>query len=102
MESSARTISAVTGGSFAITAASHGPDANDSIRITGSTSLSIGAGKDGLHAENGDDANLGFVYISGGALDIAAKGDGISAGASVDFGRHSTKSPRAAAKTATA
>ena len=72
---------AVTGGSSAITAASHGLDANDSIRITGSASLSIEAGKDGLHAENGDDASLGFVYISGGALDIAAKGDGISAGA---------------------
>ena len=72
---------AVTGGSFAITAASHGLDANDSIRITGSASLSIEAGKDGLHAENDDDASLGFVYISGGALDIAAEGDGISAGA---------------------
>ena len=52
--------SAVTSGSFAITAASHGLDANDSIRITGSASLSIGAGKDGLHAENGDDASLGL------------------------------------------
>lgn len=72
---------AVTGGSFAITAASHGLDANDSIRITGSASLSIEAGKDGLHAENDDDASLGFVYISDGALDIAAEGDGISAGA---------------------
>lgn len=72
---------AVTGGSFAITAASHGLDANDSIRITGSASLSIEAGKDGLHAENDDDESLGFVYISGGALDIAAEGDGISAGA---------------------
>ena len=76
---------AVTGGSFAITAASHGLDANDSIRITGSTSLSIGAGKDGLHAENGDDASLGFVYISGGALDIAAKGDGIDANGSLEI-----------------
>ena len=72
---------AITGGSYAIISASHGLDANDSVRITGETTLTIDAGKDGIHAENNDDASLGFVYISGGNLKIEAEGDGASAGA---------------------
>ncbi|MBE6940252.1 MAG: carbohydrate-binding domain-containing protein [Ruminococcaceae bacterium] len=69
----------LVGGSYQISAASHGVDANDSIRIKGIT-LQTTAGKDGLHAENTDDANLGFVYLSGGTLKLEAEGDGISAG----------------------
>ncbi len=72
---------AITGGSYSVTAASHGLDANDSIRITGDTELTVDAGKDGLHAENDEDDSLGFVYISDGVMDIEAEGDGISAGA---------------------
>ena len=71
----------ITGGVYTVTAASHGIDANDSVRVTGETELTIDAGKDGIHAENNDDEALGFVYISGGAFDIASEGDGISAGA---------------------
>lgn len=70
----------ITGGFYAITSASHGLDANDSVRITGETSLTVDAGKDGIHAENNDDASLGFVYISAGTLKMEAEGDGISAG----------------------
>ena len=70
----------ITGGVYAITSASHGLDANDSVRITGETSLTVDAGKDGIHAENNDDASLGFVYISAGTLKMEAEGDGISAG----------------------
>lgn len=75
----------VTGGTYAITSASHGLDANDSIRITGGTSLTIDAGKDGLHAENSDDASLGFVYIADGVMMIESEGDGISAGSSMQI-----------------
>lgn len=71
----------ITGGTYGVGAASHGLEANDSVRITGDTSLTIDAGKDGIHAENDDDDSLGFVYISGGTADIEAEGDGISAGA---------------------
>ncbi len=70
----------ITGGNYIISSASHGLDANDSIRVTGETTLTIDAGKDGLHAENDDDESLGFVYISGGDFEIEAEGDGISAG----------------------
>ena len=68
-----------TGGSFTVSSASHGIDANDSVRITGDTSLTVSAGKDGIHAENNDDASLGFVYVSSGDVQIEAEGDGISA-----------------------
>lgn len=70
----------LAGGTYTVTSASHGLNANDSVRITGETGLTLDAGKDGIHAENNDDASLGFVYISGGTFAIEAEGDGISAG----------------------
>ena len=39
-----------TGGSYTVNSASHGLDANDSVRITGETNLAIDAGKDGIHS----------------------------------------------------
>lgn len=69
-----------TGGSCTVSAASHALDANDSIRVSGTT-LSLTAGKDGMHAENTDDAALGFVYIADSTVTVEAEGDGISAGA---------------------
>ncbi len=71
----------LAGGTYTVTSASHGLNANDSARITGETDLTLDAGKDGIHAENNNDASLGFVYISGGTFAIEAEGDGISAGA---------------------
>lgn len=68
------------GGNYTVSCASHGLDANDSVRIT-STELGITSGKDGIHSENNDDSELGFVYIKNGNFDISAEGDGISAGA---------------------
>lgn len=69
-----------TGGAYTVNSASHGLDANDSVRITSTTSLAIDAGKDGVHCENSDDASLGFIYISDGQMQIEAEGDGIAAG----------------------
>lgn len=69
----------VTGGSYNISAASHTIDANNSVRIM-NAAITADAGKDGIHAENTDDASLGFVYISSGTIKIEAEGDGIGAG----------------------
>ena len=51
-----------TEGTYMVTSASHGLDANDSVRIA-EASITIHAGKDGIHAENTEDVSLGFVYI---------------------------------------
>ncbi|MBO5463501.1 MAG: carbohydrate-binding domain-containing protein [Clostridia bacterium] len=74
-----------TGGTYTINSASHGLDANDSVRISNSTKLTIDAGKDGVHCENTDDASLGFIYISNGMFNIEAEGDGIAASAYVQI-----------------
>lgn len=70
---------AVTSGTYVIEAAGHGLCGKDSVRIAGGD-FTITAGKDGVHAENNDDASLGFVYLADGSFDITADGDGISAG----------------------
>ncbi len=71
----------ITGGRYEVNSASHGLDANDSVRISNSTKLTIDAGKDGIHCENTEDASLGFIYISNGTMNIEAEGDGIAASA---------------------
>lgn len=75
----------ITGGTYTVTASSQGLAANDSIRITGETDMTIQAGKDGLHAENDEDASLGFVYLSGGNFNIQADGDGISSNSTLQI-----------------
>lgn len=52
-------------GTYVITAASHGISGKDSVRIANGA-YTIVSGKDGIHAENADDASLGFLYIVGG------------------------------------
>ncbi len=68
-----------TSGTYNIAAASHAIDANDSVRIKAAV-ITADAGKDGIHAENNDDASKGFVYIESGTLKIECEGDGISSG----------------------
>lgn len=70
----------ITGGSYTVNCASHGFDANDSVRLTDAT-LNIDAGKDAVHCENNDDTTKGFVYMLSGSIKAEAEGDGISAGA---------------------
>lgn len=70
----------ITEGTYEVNSASHGLDANDSVRIANAT-LVIDAGKDAIHCENNDDTSKGFVYISSGTIKAEAEGDGISAGA---------------------
>ena len=72
------------GGSYDITCASHGVDANDSVRCV-DADFTVASGKDAIHAENTDDASLGFVYIQSGTFLLSAEGDGISAGGAMDI-----------------
>lgn len=68
----------ITGGTYAITAASQGLSGKDSIRILDGD-FTITSGKDALHSENEDNSEKGFVYIAGGNFNLTASGDGISA-----------------------
>lgn len=68
----------ITGGTYAITAASQGLSGKDSIRILDGD-FAITSGKDALHSENEDNAEKGFVYIAGGNFSLTASVDGISA-----------------------
>lgn len=68
----------ITGGTYTITAASHALSGKDSVRIADGT-FTLTSGKDGIHAENTDDTEEGFVYIAGGSFTITADGDGIDA-----------------------
>lgn len=70
----------LTSGSFEIKAASHGLEGKDNVSIA-NVEINITSGKDGIHAESEDDANLGFVYIQSGTFNIFSEGDGISASA---------------------
>jgi len=69
----------LSGAKCTVTAAYHALDANNSIRINESA-LTLAAGKDGIHCEH-ESAELGYVYIQSGSIDISAEGDGISASA---------------------
>lgn len=68
----------ITGGTINISCTSDGLEANNSIAIKDGT-ITINSKKDGLHAEYGDDDSVGFIYISGGTLNITASDDAIHA-----------------------
>ena len=69
-----------TGGNYTVNSASHGLDANDSVRIR-DAELTVDAGKDIIHCENSDDSSKGFIYIASGTINGEAEGDGIAASA---------------------
>lgn len=68
----------VTSGEYIVDACSHALSGKDSVRIAGG-SFELTAGKDGVHSENTDDGEKGFVYIENGTFTIASDGDGIDA-----------------------
>lgn len=80
----------VTGGAVTVTAPGRGLSGRDSVRIGAGTedgqdadtaaSLNITAGKDGIHSENADKADRGFIYIADGSITVVSDGDSISAG----------------------
>ena len=71
----------LTGGSYTMEVSGHGLSGQDEVSIADGT-FDIVAGKDGIHAENTGDAQLGFVYLGNGTYRITAGGDGISASGS--------------------
>lgn len=66
----------ITGGTYDITAAKHALSGKDSVRIADGT-LNLTAGKDGIHSENTDDMDKGFIYIAGGSIHITCESDGL-------------------------
>lgn len=74
----------ITGGTFDLTAASHAVAGKDGVCIA-NASMTITAGKDGIHAEHDEDTSLGYLYIQDGVFDIQAKGDGLSAGSTLQI-----------------
>ncbi len=71
-------------GNFEITAEKHGCQANDSIRIAKAT-FHLTSGKDAFHAENEEDASLGFIYVQNGNIIADSQGDGLSASAYLEI-----------------
>ncbi|MDE8718423.1 carbohydrate-binding domain-containing protein, partial [[Eubacterium] siraeum] len=45
----------------------------------------VTSGTDGIHSENTDDTEMGYVYISGGTLNITSGKDCIDASGTVDI-----------------
>ena len=63
---------------YDITAAGHALSGKDSVRIADGTFI-LTAEKDGIHAENADDEEKGYIYIADGDFAITSDGDGMDA-----------------------
>ncbi|MBO5564730.1 MAG: carbohydrate-binding domain-containing protein [Lachnospiraceae bacterium] len=68
----------ITGGTYTITAANKGIQANDSIRIYDGT-IAIDVSDDAIHTDNDETAGKGYIYIYGGSFSIRAGDDAIHA-----------------------
>lgn len=73
----------ISSGNLLINAQNHGIEANNSIRLSTPT-ITINCGKDGIHAENEDEAK-GYAYISSPTISINAGGDGIDVSGSIQI-----------------
>ena len=74
----------ITGGTYDITAAGHALSGKDSVRIADGTFI-LTAEKDGIHAENADDEEKGYIYIADGDFTITSDGDGMDASSIVQI-----------------
>mgnify|MGYP002672997023 FL=1 len=68
----------ITGGTYDITVAGHALSGKDSVRIADGTFI-LTAEKDGIHTENADDEEKGYIYIADGDFTITSDGDGMDA-----------------------
>ena len=69
---------AVCGAELSVTCQKHALAGKDSVKIKDAV-LNLNAGKDGIHSENTDDTDLGYVYIESGDITVESAGDGIDA-----------------------
>lgn len=67
-----------------VVAEGHSIDANDSIRLS-NCNLTLTSGKDGLHSENTDNAELGYIYSENAKLSINTNGDGLNSSSSIQI-----------------
>lgn len=74
----------ITGGTYDIIAAGHALSGKDSVRIADGTFI-LTAEKDGIHAENADDEEKGYIYIADGDFTITSDGDGMDASSIVQI-----------------
>ncbi len=72
----------VTGGNYTVNAGNHTLEGKDSVRIAAGV-YELNAVADGIHSDNSEDTEKGFVYISDGEMTINAADDGIHAETSV-------------------
>ncbi len=81
-----------TSGTYNVTSALRGLDANDSVRIKDAT-ISVNSGKDAVRSQNVDDATKGFLYMQSGTLKLTSTGDAISTSAylQIDNGKVNIK-----------
>ncbi|MBQ7907381.1 MAG: carbohydrate-binding domain-containing protein [Clostridia bacterium] len=70
----------ISGATLSISAQNHAIDVNNSARLSDCT-LESESLNDGIHAENTDDSEKGYIYLIGATLKINASGDGLDAGA---------------------
>lgn len=80
----------ITGGIINITSISDALEANNFIAIYNGN-ITINSKKDGLHAEYDEDASLGYIYITGGTLNITSIDDAIHATTIVEIDGGSIK-----------
>lgn len=70
---------AVTGGVYGVAArGGHAIQAKKNVRVEDGT-FALAAAKDGVHVENPDNADEGYLYVAGGDFTVTADGDGFSA-----------------------
>lgn len=68
----------ITSGTYDITAARHALSGKDSVRIADGD-FTLNAKKDGIHSENTDNDEKGFIYIADGTFSITCDSDGMDA-----------------------
>ena len=68
----------ITSGTYDITAARHALSGKDSVRIADGI-FTLNAKKDGIHSENTDNDEKGFIYIADGTFSITCDSDGMDA-----------------------